>query len=176
MLLTSFRIINTPPSTAFQVKLDRVSTQEIDLHSTGLIHKVQQRQATLAHTNYRIRTHLPDGRNLLFTKVVVQGLDPSSPRSHFLVVNFLCLGLGVFATGFSSRLIPFSLKTVFSTSLFSSDNAGALKAFVFVRVFLLGDRLCSSRSRASTFRRKAAFSSSRSWSRSEAVGEGSSWT
>lgn len=102
-----------------------------------------------------------------------QKTSSSSPKSHFLAVNFLTLPLGVLpAAGvLDSKLNPWSLNPMFSTSLASIAELLGVRF-----LFLVGERHCSSRSIASSLRRRDSFSDSRSEMRSEALGMGSSWT
>ena len=174
-------------------------------------------QLTLPYLRHKRSTPIPpstnssspvSARTLRFRpSVQPQGLNTScssTPRSHFLVVNFLCFDcnfdLGVFVVVFLttssvsisisisvsvfSRLIPFILKTTaFSTSLMSSSarpdrSNGLLVDFwlLLLLLLLVGERLWSSRWRASRVWRRVAFSDARSRARSSGVGEGSSWT
>ena len=102
-----------------------------------------------------------------------QKTSSSSPKSHFRAVNFRTLTLGVLGTAgvLCSRLIPLSLNPTFSTSLLSNASIPG-----FWLLFFVGERHCSSRSIASSLRRRVAFSDSNSEMRSAALGVGSLWT
>lgn len=97
----------------------------------------------------------------------------SSPKSHFRAVNFLPLTLGVLATpgALDSKLNPTSLNPTFSASLLSIAIPLGFRGFD-----LVGERHCSSRSMASSLRRRASFWDSRSAMWSSGWGPGSSWT